>query len=121
MSGSDPDTDAVPVESWWRRLPLAAGAVALAIGIGGNWYADTLQRVPLDNHSTFGFVLMLPFLLIVPAFSAAGLRLAWLSYSRRETSVKFLVVAMAVSAAVANWVALAGFVRALGRIFGFWP
>ncbi|MFN0040102.1 MAG: hypothetical protein ACKVP2_11370 [Burkholderiales bacterium] len=121
MSESDPVTEAVPVESWWRRLPLAAGTLALAIGMGGIWYADMLQRVPLDKQSAFGFVLMLPFLLIVPAFSAAGLRLAWLSYSRREISVKFLVVALAVSAAGANWIALAGFVRALARIFGLWP
>ena len=79
---------------WWRRSP------------------------PLDSHATFGYLLMLPLLLIVPAFSAAGLRLAWLAYAGRESSSKYVIVALAVSAAIANWLAIAGFGIALLRIFG---
>ena len=106
------------IRPWWRRSrPLAAGA-ALAIGLGTNWFGNMLGRVPLDSQSTFGYLLMLPLLLIVPAFSAAGLRLAWLAYAGRESSSKYTVVALAVSAAIANWLAIAGFATALWRIFG---
>ncbi|MEQ1881504.1 MAG: hypothetical protein ABL878_11090 [Burkholderiales bacterium] len=103
---------------WWKRSPMLAGAAALVIGLGGTLYAGMLQRMAPDQSAALGYVLMLPFLLIVPVFSAAGLRLAWLAYVRRESSVKYLVVAISVSAAIANWIALVGFFRGLWRIFG---
>ena len=102
---------------WWRRSPPLAAGAALAIGLGTQWFANMLGRVPLDSHSTFAYLLMLPLLLIVPAFSAAGLRLAWLAYAGRESSLKYMVVALAVSAAIANWLAIAAFAKALWRIF----
>ena len=82
------------------------------------WFANMLGRVPLDHQATISYLLMLPLLLIVPTFSAAGLRLAWLAYAGRESSFKYLVVALAVSGAIANWLAIANFVSALWRIFG---
>ena len=103
---------------WWRRSPPLASGAALAIGLGTLWFANMLGRVPLDSHATFGYLLMLPLLLIVPAFSAAGLRLAWLAYAGRESSSKYVIVALAVSAAIANWLSIAGFGIALLRIFG---
>ena len=57
----------------------AAGA-SLAIGAATLWFGNMLNRVPLDQHATLSYLLMLPLLLIVPAFSGAGLRLAWLSW-----------------------------------------
>ena len=106
------------IRPWWQRsAPLAAGA-ALAIGLATQWFANMLGRVPLDSHATFAYLLMLPLLLIVPAFSAAGLRLAWLAYAGRASSSKYVIVALAVSAAIANWLAIAGFGTALWRIFG---
>jgi hypothetical protein len=106
------------IRPWWKRSPPLAACAALAIGLGTRWFAGMLGRVPLDSHATFAYLLMLPLLLIVPAFSAAGLRLAWLAYAGRESSSKYAVVALAVSAAIANWLAIAGFVKALWRIFG---
>jgi hypothetical protein len=103
---------------WWRRSPPLAAGAALAIGLGTHWFAGMLGRVPLDGEAKFGYLLMLPLLLIVPAFSAAGLRLAWLAYAARESSAKYAIVALAVSAAIANWLAIAGFATALWRIFG---
>lgn len=109
--------DSEPVATWWQRSPPLAAGAALAIGLATSWFGSMLQRVPLDRHSTVGFLLMLPLLLIVPAFSAAGLRLAWVAYSRRETSIRYMVVALTVSAAVANWLAIVDFGAALWRIF----
>jgi hypothetical protein len=109
--------DAPEQSSWWRRKPLLAGAAALTIGLGGTLYSSMLQRMAPDQSAALGYVLMLPFLLIVPVFSAAGLRLAWLAYAGRESSVKHLVVALSVSAAIANWIALVGFFRGLWRLF----
>jgi hypothetical protein len=106
------------IRPWWKRSPPLAACAALAIGLGTRWFADMLGRVPLDSHATFAYLLMLPLLLIVPAFSAAGLRLAWLAYAGREPSSKYAIVALAVIAAIANWLAIAGFVTALWRIFG---
>ena len=106
------------IRPWWRRSPLLAASAALAIGLGTQWFANMLGRVPLDNQATISYLLMLPLLLIVPTFSAAGLRLAWLAYAGRESSSKYLVVALAVSGAIANWLAIADFVSALWRIFG---
>ena len=106
------------IRPWWRRSPPLAAGAALAIGFGTLWFANMLGRVPLDSHATFAYLLMLPLLLIVPAFSATGLSLAWLAYARRESSSKYAVVALAVSAAIANWLAMAGFAKALWRILG---
>ena len=105
------------IRPWWRRSPPLAASAALAIGLGTRWFADMLGRVPLDNQTTFGYLLMLPLLLIVPAFSAAGLRLAWLAYAGRESSSKSVIVALTVSAAMLNWLAIADFAQALWRIF----
>jgi hypothetical protein len=105
------------IRPWWRRSPPLAASAALAIGLGTRWFADMLGRVPLDDQTTFGYLLMLPLLLIVPAFSAAGLRLAWLAYAGRESSSKYAVVALTVSAAIVNWLAIADFAQALWRIF----
>ena len=102
---------------WWRRSPSLAAGAALAIGLGTLWFANMLGRVPLDSQATFGYLLMLPLLLIVPTFCAAGLRLAWLAYAGRESSSKYAIVALAVSAAIVNWLAIAGFAKALWRIF----
>jgi hypothetical protein len=74
-----PQQEDPAIEPWWRRsAPLAAGA-SLAIGAATLWFGNMLNRVPLDQHATLSYLLMLPLLLIVPAFSAAGMRLAWLS------------------------------------------
>ena len=116
-SGATIDLSA-EIRPWWRRSPPLAASAALAIGLATQWFANMLGRVPLDSHSTFGYLLMLPLLLIVPTFSAAGLRLAWLAYAGRESSSKYVIVALAVGAAIANWLAIAGFGTALWRIFG---
>ena len=105
------------IRPWWRRSPPLAAGAALVIGFGTLWFANMLGRVPLDSHATFGYLLMLPLLLIVPTFSAAGLRLAWLAYAGRESSSKYAIVALTVSAAMVNWLAIAGFAKALWRIF----
>jgi hypothetical protein len=75
-----------------------------------------LGRVPLDGHSTLGYLLMLPLLLIVPAFSAAGIRLALLAWSHGRL-LRSLYSVLALAAMAANLVALAGFAGALLRIF----
>ena len=117
VSGATKDASE-EIRPWWRRSPLLASGAALAIGLGTQWFANMLGRVPLDHQATISYLLMLPLLLIVPTFSAAGLRLAWLAYAGRESSFKYLVVALAVSGAIANWLAIADFVSALWRIFG---
>jgi len=111
------DIDPASIEPWWRRSPVLAGSAALVIGLATQWFGGMLQRVPLDGQSSFGYLMMLPLLLIVPAFSTVGLRLAWIAYAKRESSKKYVVVALAVGAAVANWMAIAGFGLGLLRIF----
>jgi hypothetical protein len=101
---------------WWKRSPSLAASAGLAIGVATWWFGNMLGRVPLDGQSTLGYLLMLPLLLIVPAFSAAGIRLAWLAWSRgRPLRSMFSVLALA--AMGANLVALARFASALLRIF----
>src|SRR3954468_17547321 len=70
------------VRPWWKRSPSLAASAGLAIGLATWWFGNMMGRVPLDGQSTLGYLLMLPLLLIVPAFSAAGIRLAWLAWSR---------------------------------------
>ncbi len=106
------------IEPWWRRsAPLAAGA-SLAIGAATLWFGNTLNRVPLDQHATLSYLLMLPLLLIVPAFSAAGLRLAWLSWFGAQGATRMLIAIVVLAAVTANLLAIARFVTALLRIFG---
>ena len=102
---------------WWRRSPTLAAGAALAIGLGTLWFANMLGRVPLDSHATFGYLLMLPLLLIVPAFSAAGLRLSWLAL-RGSRQQGWIIGTIILTATAANLFAIAGFGTALLRIFG---
>jgi hypothetical protein len=90
----------------------------LAIGLGTLWFANMLGRVPLDGQATFGYLLMVPLLLIVPAFSAAGLRLSWLALHGSENSSKWIIGTIVLAATAANGSAIAGFGTALLRIFG---
>lgn len=106
------------IRPWWHRSPPLAAGAALAIGLGTLWFADMLGRVPLDNQATFGYLLMLPLLLIVPAFSAAGLRLSWLAVRGSENRSKWIIGTIAMAATAANGFAIAGFGTALLRIFG---
>jgi hypothetical protein len=106
------------IEPWWRRsAPLAAGA-SLAIGAATLWFSGMLNRVPLDRHATLGYLLMLPLLLIVPAFSAAGLRLAWLAWLGARGATRTLTAVVVLAAVSANALAIARFGTALVRIFG---
>ncbi|HEX4985534.1 MAG TPA: hypothetical protein VFV71_05605 [Burkholderiales bacterium] len=108
---------AAEVRPWWRRSPGLAAAAAVAIGLGTLWFGDMLGRVPLGADATLGYLLMLPLLLIVPAFSAAGLRLSWIALQGRGGAP--LAIGAAVAAATAaNVAALGRFVAALVRIFG---
>jgi hypothetical protein len=100
---------------WWKRSPPLAASAAFAIGLATLWFANMLGRVPLDGHSTLGYLLMLPLLLIVPAFSATGIRLAFVAWHSRPLRSLYSVLALAAMAA--NLVALAGFASALLRIF----
>ncbi len=123
MSESDssaplPEQEDPTIEPWWRRsAPLAAGA-SLAIGVATLWFGNMLNRVPLDQHATLGYLLMLPLLLTVPAFSAAGLRLAWLAWFGSQRTMKLLIVVVLLAAVTANFLAIARFGTALLRIFG---
>lgn len=86
----------------------------MAIGLATLWFGNMLGRVPLDEQSTFGYLLMLPMLLIVPVFSAAGLRLAWEALKGQGPWLPRL---LALAAMVANVLALTRFGGALLRIF----
>lgn len=106
-----------PILAWWQRsAPKAAGA-ALAIGAATLWFGNMLSRVPLDEHASFGYLLMAPLLLIVPAFSLAALRLSWAAFSNRQSESRMLVVIVALTAAVFNLLAMTRFGSALWRIF----
>lgn len=113
----DATPDDTPVSVWWQRSAQLAAGAALAIGLATMWFGGMLGRVPLDSHSTLGYLLMLPLLLIVPAFSFAALRLAWAAWSNQSTSARPLVAAMALAAAVLNGLAISRFAMALWRIF----
>ena len=77
-----------------------------------------LNRVPLDQHATLSYLLMLPLLLVVPAFSAAGLRLAWLGWFGAQGATRALIATVVLAAVAANLLAIARFGSALLRIFG---
>ena len=77
-----------------------------------------LNRVPLDHHATLSYLLMLPLLLVVPAFSAAGLRLAWLAWFGVRGTTRALIAIVVLAAVSANLLAIARFGSALLRIFG---
>jgi hypothetical protein len=110
-----PETDEA-IRPWWRRSSALAACAAAAIGLGTLWFANMLGRVPLDADSTLGYLLMLPLLLIVPVFSAAGLRLSWLA-ARRPGRRRWLIGAIVLVALAANGWAIARFMTALWRIF----
>ena len=105
------------IKTWWRRSPALAATAALAIGLGTLWFGGMLSRVPLDAHATLGYLLMLPLLLIVPAFSAAGLRLSWLAMRDRTARWRGAVGLAVIAATVANVAAVWRFGGALLRIF----
>jgi hypothetical protein len=105
------------IRTWWRRSPPLAASAAVAIGLGTFWFGGMLSRVPLDAHATLGYLLMLPLLLIVPAFSAVGLRLAWLALQDRTARWRVAVSLAVVAAAAANVAAIGRFGAALLRIF----
>ena len=106
------------IRPWWQRSPPLAAGAALAIGLGTLWFANMLGRVPLDSHATFGYLLMLPLLLIVPTFSAAGLRLSWLALRGSQNMSRWIIGTIVLAATAANLFAIAGFGTALLRIFG---
>jgi hypothetical protein len=109
--------DSAPALRWWERsAPLAAGA-ALVIGFAGIWYSGMLGRLPLDRQSAFAFMLLLPMLLIVPAFSLAALRLAWSAWRNRSAPARPIVMFAALGAAFVNLLALGRFAATLTRIF----
>lgn len=113
----DASTDSgAEIRPWWQRSPALAAGAALAIGLATLWFANMLGRVPLDAQASFGYLLMLPLLLIVPAFSAAGLRLAWLAL-RGGGPLRWVIAAVALGATLANGLAIAGFVTSLVRVF----
>lgn len=118
QAGQDDASGETHAEPWWRRSPPSAAAASVVIGAATLWFGNMLNRVPLDDHATLGYLLMLPLLLIVPAFSAAGLRLAWLAASLRAGPMRWLVAAAALAGALLNIQAIVRFVQALMRIFG---
>jgi len=116
-SASLPEQENPGIEPWWRRsAPLASGA-SLAIGAATLWFGNMLNRVPLDQHATLSYLLMLPLLLVVPAFSAAGLRLAWLAWFGAQ-GARMLIAILVLAAVAANLLAIWRFGSALLRIFG---
>lgn len=112
-----PENKEAGIEPWWRRSPTLAAGAALLIAMATLWFGNMLGRVPLDQHSTIGYLLMLPMLLIVPAFSAVALRLCWLAATGSTGGQKILVSAIALVAAAVSLLAIARFGTALLRIF----
>jgi hypothetical protein len=113
----DAAAEEAPAQAWWQRsAPLGASA-SLAIGAACVWFGGMLGRVPLDAHSTIGYLLMMPLLLIVPAFSLAALRLAWSAWNDRASASRAMVAVLAGGALLLNFLALARFTSAVVRIF----
>ena len=108
------------IRPWWRRSRGLAAAAALAIGLGTLWFGNMLGRVPIDSHATLGYLLMFPLLLVVPAFSAAALRLCWIAV-HGDGAWRGIIGLVVVVATAANVVAIARFVAALLRIFSGGP
>ncbi len=106
------------MEPWWRRSASLAAGASLAIGVATLWFANMLNRVPLDQFATLNYLLMLPLLLIVPAFSAAGLRLAWLAWFAPNDAMRMVLAIVLATAVAANLYAMIRFLTALLRIFG---
>jgi len=105
------------MEPWWRRSASLAAVASLAIGVATLWFANMLNRVPLDQFATLNYLLMLPLLLIVPAFSAAGLRLAWLALFAAQGATRVIITLVVLAAVTANVLAIVRFGFALLRIF----
>lgn len=112
-----PEQEDPRIEPWWRRSALLATGASLAIGAATLWFGNMLNRVPLDEHATLSYLLMLPLLLIVPAFSAAGLRLAWVAWFGAQGTTRMLIAIVVLAAVTANLLAIARFGTALLRIF----
>jgi hypothetical protein len=112
--GSLPEPD---FRTWWQQSAAAAAGASLAIGAATLWFGGMLSRVPLDAQASFGYLLMLPLLLIVPAFSLAGLRLSWTAFGNRLTDARAIIVIVALTAGLCNLLAIARFSVALVRIF----
>jgi hypothetical protein len=104
------------IRPWWQRSPPLAAGAGLAIGLATLWFGNMLGRVPLDAQSSFAYLLMLPLLLIVPAFSAAAMRLSLLAL-RGGAGTSWIVAALALAAMAANVLAIARLAGALWRIF----
>lgn len=118
-TASEAGADAAPeaeIRPWWRRSPVLASCAALAIGLATLWFANMLGRVPVDSHAVLGYMLMMPLLLIVPAFSLAGLRLSWIAL-RGGGPWRGTIALIVIAASAANVAAMARFVSALLRIF----
>lgn len=109
--------DGALFQTWWQRSSPKAAAAALAIGAATLWFGNMLSRVPLNDHATFGYLLMLPLLLIVPAFSLAGLRLSWAAFGNKQSESRTLVVVVTLTAVAFNLLAMVRFGSALWRIF----
>ena len=118
-SSAPPPEQADPeIEPWWRRSPPLAAGASFALGAATLWFGNMLNRVPLDQHATLSYLLMLPMLMIMPAFSAAGLRLAWLSWFGAQGANRIFIAVVLLAAVAANLLAIARFGGALLRIFG---
>ena len=104
------------IRPWWRRSPPYAAGAALAIGLATLWFGNMMGRVPLDAQSSFSYLLMLPLLLIVPAFSLAAMRLSWLALTTPSVQ-RSVIAAVALAAMLANALAIVRLADALWRIF----
>ena len=113
----DTEESAAELPRWWIRNPAKGVIAAVILGLATTWVTLSIKTPDSAPGTTLLYIVILPIALLLPAIALSGAFISWHAFQASRGTLRLLLAAPAAVGLVLNAIAVALFMRWVGRVF----